>query len=75
MLDAIKYPHSIQIDKSNKMVYVPNTGADKIFVRSWDAAKGIISTDASNDVDTKRAVAQGILPSIPSFLKFILSMK
>ncbi len=54
MLDAIKYPHSIQIDKSNKMVYVPNTGADKIFVRSWDAAKGIISTDASNDVDTKK---------------------
>ncbi|NBY03078.1 MAG: lactonase family protein [Planctomycetes bacterium] len=54
VIDAIKHPHSIQIDKSNKMAYVPNTGADKIFARNWDGSKGLISTDVTNDVDTKK---------------------
>jgi len=54
LIDAIKNPHSIQVDKSNKTVYIPNTGADKIFVRNWDSAKGLISTDPTNDLDTKK---------------------
>ena len=54
MIDAIKHPHSIQVDKSNKRVYVPNTGADKIFVRNWDSTKGLISTGNDDDVDSKK---------------------
>ncbi len=50
ILETDKNPHSVQIDKTNKMVYIPNTGADKIFARSWDAERGMISTDMQKDI-------------------------
>ena len=38
-----KNPHSIQIDASNRFVFVPNTGADKVLQFKYDAATGRIT--------------------------------
>lgn len=54
ILETSQNPHSVQIDKSNKIVYIPNTGADKIFVRNWDVSKGVISDKTTNDIDSKK---------------------
>jgi len=40
VLDTEKNPHSLQIDRSNRFLYVPNTGADSVLQYAFDAATG-----------------------------------
>jgi arylsulfatase A-like enzyme/6-phosphogluconolactonase (cycloisomerase 2 family) len=40
VLDTDKNPHSIQADGANKLVYVPNTGADKVLRYRFDVQSG-----------------------------------
>lgn len=42
--DTGKNPHSILIDKSNRFVYVPNTGADQILQYRFNAKTGKLSS-------------------------------
>ena len=47
-----KNPHSIQADPSNRFVYVPNTGADKILQYAFDAKAGTLAPCAKPEVAT-----------------------
>lgn len=43
MVMTDKNPHSIQTDPSNRFVFVPNTGADKVLQFKFDAASGLLT--------------------------------
>jgi 6-phosphogluconolactonase len=47
-----KNPHSILIDAENKVVYVPNTGADVIKQYNFDAKTGTLTPHATPEVAT-----------------------
>lgn len=47
-----KNPHSIQIDPSNRYVFVPNTGADKVLQFKFDAATGKIMPNTPAELNT-----------------------
>lgn len=57
VLNTDKNPHSIQVDPAGKTVYIPNTGADKIFVRGFDSSTGAI--DTSNTADASSGMKSG----------------
>jgi 6-phosphogluconolactonase len=47
-----KNPHSIQADPSNRFVFVPNTGADKVLQFKFDAATGKIAPNSPPELAT-----------------------
>lgn len=47
-----KNPHSIQADPSNRFVFVPNTGADKVLQFKFDAATGKITPNSPAELNT-----------------------
>lgn len=47
-----KNPHSIQADPSNRFVFVPNTGADKVLQFRFDAASGKITPNEPAELQT-----------------------
>ena len=47
-----KNPHSIQADPSNRFVFVPNTGADKVLQFKFDAAEGTITPNSPPELST-----------------------
>jgi 6-phosphogluconolactonase len=52
VVNTKKNPHSILIDAENKVVYVPNTGADVIKQYNFDAKVGTLTPHATPEVAT-----------------------
>lgn len=50
-----KNPHSIQADPSNRFVFVPNTGADKVLQFKFDASTGKITANSPAELATGTA--------------------
>jgi 6-phosphogluconolactonase len=47
------HAHSAQVDIDNKFVFVPDLGADKVFIYQFDASKGIITPNEPAYVSVK----------------------
>lgn len=45
-----KNPHSIMVDPSNRFVFVPNTGADKVLQYKFDASAGTLTPNTPPEV-------------------------
>ena len=50
VLDTDKNPHSINVDRGNQFVFVPNTGADKVLQFRFDAASGKLTPNTPAEV-------------------------
>jgi 6-phosphogluconolactonase len=50
VLDTGRNPHSINIDRSNRFVFVPNTGADKVLQFRFDATSGKLEPNSPAEV-------------------------
>jgi 6-phosphogluconolactonase len=50
VLDTDKNPHSINVDRQNRFVFVPNTGADKVLQFRFDATSGKLTPNTPPEV-------------------------